>query len=65
MSNLNILTVADRRQVYAMFEQVDRMIADVGDRHQDGDYQLAALNAVDRLQQYLEQRRKELAMEVE
>jgi hypothetical protein len=58
------LTAQDRKLVYALFEQVDRMIAEVGDNHQDGDYQGAALEAVMRVQLYLEQRRKELAMEV-
>jgi hypothetical protein len=65
MNNNVILTNSDRKLVYAMFEQVDRMIAAVGDNHEDGDYQGAALEAVMRLQLYLEQRRKELAMEVE
>ena len=65
MNNNVILTNSDRKLVYAMFEQVDRMIASIGDNHQDGDYQGAALEAVERLQVYLEDRRKELAMEVE
>jgi hypothetical protein len=65
MSNEIQLTAADRKLVYALFEQVDRMIAEVGDNHQDGDYQGAALEAVMRVQLYLEQRRKELAMDVE
>lgn len=65
MNNMVTLTAQDRKLVYALFEQVDRMIADIGDHHQDGDYMGAALEAVMRLQLYLEQRRKELAMEVE
>jgi hypothetical protein len=65
MNNNVILKAQDRKLVYAMFEQVDRMIATIGDNHEDGDYQGAALEAVMRLQLYLEQRRKELAMEVE
>ena len=65
MNNNVILTNSDRKLVYAMFEQVDRMIAAVGDNHEDGDYQGAALEAVMRVQLYLEQRRKELAMDVE
>lgn len=48
-----------------MFEQVDHMIADIGDNHMDGDYMGAALEAIMRVQMYLEQHRKELAMEVE
>ena len=58
-----ILTAQDRKLVYALFEQVDHMIAAVGDHHEDGDYMGAALEAVERLQVYLEDRRKELAME--
>lgn len=58
-----MLTVEDRKTVYAMFEQVDRMIADIGDNHMDGDFIGASLEAVERLQLYLEQRRKELALE--
>lgn len=65
MSNNVTLTAQDRKLVYALFEQVDRMIAEVGDNHQDGDYQGAALEAVMRVQLFLEQRRKELAMDVE
>jgi hypothetical protein len=65
MNNNVILTNSDRKLVYAMFEQVDRMIATIGDNHEDGDYMGASLEAVMRLQLYLEQRRKELAMEVE
>lgn len=62
--NANItLTARDRKHVYALFEQVDRMIAEVGDNHEDGDYMGAALEAVERLQVYLEDRRRELAME--
>ena len=57
------LTAQDRKLVYALFEQVDRMIAEVGDNHEDGDYMGAALEAVERLQVYLEDRRRELAME--
>ena len=64
--NANVtLTIQDRKHVYAIFEQVDRMIAAIGDNHEDGDYMGASLEAVMRLQLYLEQRRKELAMEVE
>lgn len=59
-----ILTAQDRKLVYALFEQVNHMIAEVGDRHQDGDYMGAALAAVERLQVYLEDRRRELALEV-
>jgi hypothetical protein len=65
MNNNVILTNSDRKLVYAIFEQVDRMIAAVGDNHEDGDYMGAALEAVMRVQLYLEQKRKELAMEVE
>ena len=62
--NANVtLTAQDRKLVYALFEQVDHMIAAVGDHHADGDYMGAALEAVERLQVYLEARRKELAME--
>ena len=39
------------------------MISTISDNHQDGDYMGAALEAVERLQVYLEDRRKELAME--
>jgi hypothetical protein len=60
-SNLHILTQADHRQVYDLFQVVDRMIADVGDRHQDGDYQGAAVEALDRLIVYLQDRRNELS----
>ena len=64
--NVNVtLTAQDRKLVYALFEQVDHMIAEVGDNHQDGDYMGAALEAVMRVQLFLEQRRKELAMDVE
>ena len=63
MSNNVTLTAQDRKLVYAIFEQVDHMIAEVGDNHEDGDYMGAALAAVERLQVYLEDRRKELAME--
>ena len=63
MSNNVTLTIQDRKLVYAIFEQVDHMIAEVGDNHQDGDYMGAALEAVMRVQLYLEQRRKELALE--
>jgi hypothetical protein len=65
MSNEIQLSAADRKLVYAMFEQVDHMIADIGDNHMDGDYMGAALEAVMRVQMYLEQKRKELAMEEE
>jgi hypothetical protein len=65
MNNNVILKAQDRKHVYAIFEQVDRMIASIGDNHQDGDYMGAALEAVMRVQLYLEQKRKELAMEVE
>jgi hypothetical protein len=65
MNNNVILKAQDRKHVYAIFEQVDRMIAAVGDNHEDGDYMGAALEAVMRVQLYLEQKRKELAMEVE
>lgn len=58
-----ILTARDRKLVYALFEQVNDMITTIGDRHQDGDYMGAPLEAVERLQVYLEQRRKELALE--
>ena len=58
-----ILTARDRKLVYALFKQVDHMIAAVGDHHADGDYMGASLEAVERLQVYLEDRRKELAME--
>ena len=58
-----ILTAQDRKLVYALFKQVDRMIATIGDHHADGDYMGASLEAVERLQVYLEDRRKELAME--
>jgi hypothetical protein len=62
--NANVtLTAQDRKLVYALFEQVDHMIAAVGDHHQDGDYMGAALEAVERLQVYLEDRRRELALE--
>jgi hypothetical protein len=62
--NANVtLTVQDRKLVYALFEQVDYMIAAVGDNHEDGDYMGASLEAVERLQVYLEDRRKELALE--
>ena len=62
--NANVtLTARDRKLVYALFEQVDHMIAVVGDHHEDGDYMGASLEAVERLQVYLEDRRKELAME--
>ena len=62
--NANVtLTAQDRKLVYALFEQVDRMIAEVGDNHEDGDYMGAPLEAVERLQVYLEDRRRELAME--
>lgn len=57
------LTAQDRKLVYALFEQVDHMIATIGDHHADGDYMGAPLEAVERLQVYLEDRRKELAME--
>ena len=63
MNNNVILTNSDRKLVYAMFEQVDRMIAAVGDRHEHGDYMGVSLEAVERLQVYLEDRRRELAME--
>ena len=65
MNNNVILKAQDRKLVYAMFEQVDRMITTIGDNHEDGDYMGAPLEAVMRLQVYLEDRRKELAMEVE
>ena len=65
MHNNVTLTTADHRQIRVLIQSLDRMIADVGDRHQDGDYQGAALEAVQQLQSYLEDRRKELAMEVE
>jgi hypothetical protein len=65
MNNNVILTAQDRKHVYAIFEQVDRMISTIGDNHEDGDYMGAALEAVMRVQLYLEQKRKELAMEVE
>ena len=62
--NANVtLTAQDRKLVYAIFEQVDHMIAAIGDNHEDGDYMGAALEAVMRVQLYLEARRKELAME--
>lgn len=64
MSNNVTLTAQDRKLVYALFEQVDRMIAEVGDNHQDGDYMGAALEAVMRVQLFLEQKRRELALEV-
>lgn len=54
MSNNVTLTAQDRKLVYAIFEQVDHMIAAVG----------APLEAVMRVQLYLEQKRKELAMDV-
>ena len=63
MSNNVTLTAQDRKLVYTLFEQVDHMIAAVGDHHADGDYMGAALEAVERLQVYLEARRKELALE--
>ena len=62
MSNNVTLTAQDRKLVYAISEQVDHMIAAVGDHHADGDYMGTALAAVERLQVYLEDRRKELAM---
>jgi hypothetical protein len=65
MNNNVILTAQDRKHVYAIFEQVDRMISTIGDNHQDGDYMGAALEAVMRVQVYLEDRRRELAMEVD
>ena len=58
------LTAADRKLVYALFEQVNHMITEVKDNHPGGDRQGAALEAVMRLQLYLEQKRKELALEV-
>ncbi len=62
--NANVtLTAQDRKLVYAIFEQVDHMIAAIGDHHEDGDYMGAALEAVEQVQLYLEQRRKELALE--
>ena len=62
--NANVtLTAQDRKLVYALFEQVDHMIATIGDNHEDGDYMGASLEAVERLQVYLEDRRKELALE--
>ena len=59
MSNNVTLTIQDRKLVYAIFEQVDHMIAAIGDNTG------AALEAVMRVQLYLEQKRKELAMDVE
>ena len=64
MSNNVTLTTQDRKLVYAIFEQVDHMIAEVGDNHLDGDYMGASLAAVERLQLFLEQRHKELALKV-
>ena len=62
--NANVtLTAQDRKLVYALLEHVDHMIATIGDNHADGDYMGAALEAVERLQVYLEARRKELALE--
>ena len=63
MSNNVTLTAQDRKLVYAIFEQVNHMIAAIGDHHEDGDYMGAALAAVEQVQLYLEQRRKELALE--
>jgi len=57
------LTAADRKQVYNVFQVIETMIADIGDRHMDGDYMGASLEAVMRVQMFLEQKRKELAMD--
>jgi hypothetical protein len=63
--SFHLLTMVDRTLLYGMFSKVDDLIAEIGENHIEGDYVGAALAAVERLQLFLEGRRKELECDSE
>ena len=56
----SLLTDQDHHEVEQVLRAIDHAIANVGDHHEDGDYQGASVEALEAIHKYVMDRLKEL-----